>query len=335
MPKVSICIPTYNGAAFIEKALQSAVCQTFKDIEVIVTDDGSTDDTEKIVRLYASRDARIRFFKNEGSLGVMSNYFRAFELARGEFVQALGQDDWLSDNYIEEAVNCIRRDNVLGAVFTRVLGFELQDGGLIPNVVVAFKPGYYNARQIASRMHKSDWGSISFSALWRRQDALLSASHISKLLNGSDYSTLYARGFTTDWVFTITILRNYENVYFLDNVAYMKVGHAKSAGRSFGLRNDRALDMVKSRMMMSRSLKYAYGDRLADIYLKVKSEIAAEAITELFFTFIKTRLNLDFWSGFRISELINLFSGLGFTRFIFATMLIPYFMVLRSIKYFI
>jgi glycosyltransferase involved in cell wall biosynthesis len=68
MPAVSIVMPAYNAAPFIEAAIDSALRQTFTDIEVLVVDDGSTDDTAAIVERMAARDARVRFLRQRRSI---------------------------------------------------------------------------------------------------------------------------------------------------------------------------------------------------------------------------------------------------------------------------
>ena len=67
MPKVSIIIPTYNRVDVVVEAIRSVLDQTVKDIEVIVVDDGSTDNSYDIVNLYAQNDSRIKLFKKSGS----------------------------------------------------------------------------------------------------------------------------------------------------------------------------------------------------------------------------------------------------------------------------
>lgn len=96
-PKVSVLIATYNRSQFIGRAIKSVTGQTFKDWELIVADDGSTDDTEKVVRELAGKDKRIRYFKNAhtGRISKISNF--GLKLAQGEYIAILDDDDWWSD----------------------------------------------------------------------------------------------------------------------------------------------------------------------------------------------------------------------------------------------
>lgn len=93
MTRVSILIPTYQGARHIAAAIDSVLTQDFADIEIIVTDDNSRDDTAAIVEAYT--DSRVRLVRNPGNLGAEGNWNRALELARGDYVKLLPQDDLL------------------------------------------------------------------------------------------------------------------------------------------------------------------------------------------------------------------------------------------------
>ncbi len=92
-PTISICIPAYNAAAWIEQTLDSVRCQTRGDYEVLVLDDCSTDDTLAVVRRY--EDARIRVLENEQNRGAEASWNRLLVEARGEFVKLLCCDDLL------------------------------------------------------------------------------------------------------------------------------------------------------------------------------------------------------------------------------------------------
>ena len=102
---VSICIPTYNGEQYLKQTLDSVVNQTYRNIEIIVTDDISNDDTEKIVRSYC--DDRIKFFINNKRKGLAGNWNEAVKKSSGEFIKILCQDDLLMPDAIEKQVNAL------------------------------------------------------------------------------------------------------------------------------------------------------------------------------------------------------------------------------------
>ncbi|HEV2694120.1 MAG TPA: glycosyltransferase [Verrucomicrobiae bacterium] len=94
-PKVSVCIDVYNYADFLPKAIESALAQTLRDIEVIVVDDCSTDDSYAVACRYAKRDERVRVHKNPKNLGMVKNRNVCLKLAQGEFVKFVHADDYL------------------------------------------------------------------------------------------------------------------------------------------------------------------------------------------------------------------------------------------------
>jgi glycosyltransferase involved in cell wall biosynthesis len=91
--KVSVGLPVYNGAKYVTQALDSLLNQDFDGFDVILCDNASTDETGEICRAYASRDRRIRYYRNETNIGAAPNFRRVFELAQGEFFKWFTHDD--------------------------------------------------------------------------------------------------------------------------------------------------------------------------------------------------------------------------------------------------
>ena len=117
-PKVSICIPTYNGEAFIEETIKSALAQTYPNIELIVSDDGSTDRTIAIAQTFQSQtsaDFRIILHRN---YGLSQNWNFCIEQAKGEYIKFLFQDDLLAPECIEKMVAIAQQNREIGMVFS-------------------------------------------------------------------------------------------------------------------------------------------------------------------------------------------------------------------------
>jgi glycosyltransferase involved in cell wall biosynthesis len=100
-PKVSFGMPVYNGADTIRRAVDSLLAQTLTDIEVVISDNASEDQTESICRAYAVADPRVRYFRNESNIGQIANFNRVFELSRGGYFRWVGCNDWWSPRYAE------------------------------------------------------------------------------------------------------------------------------------------------------------------------------------------------------------------------------------------
>lgn len=90
-PRISVLLPVYNGAAFLRTAIDSILGQTCADFELLILDDGSTDDSREIAASYA--DPRIRRVDNGQNLGLIATLNRGLELARGEFIARMDADD--------------------------------------------------------------------------------------------------------------------------------------------------------------------------------------------------------------------------------------------------
>jgi glycosyltransferase involved in cell wall biosynthesis len=95
-PLVSIALCTYNGTKFIRKQLDSILDQTHKNLEIVVVDDCSTDDTYKIISDYAEKDNRLRCYKNEVNQGYNKNFEKAISFTTGNYIAISDQDDiWM------------------------------------------------------------------------------------------------------------------------------------------------------------------------------------------------------------------------------------------------
>jgi predicted O-linked N-acetylglucosamine transferase (SPINDLY family)/GT2 family glycosyltransferase/glycosyltransferase involved in cell wall biosynthesis len=117
-PLVSICIPTYNGEAFIGEAIQSAIAQTYPNIEIILSDDGSTDQTIAIAQSFQSQtsaDFRIILHRN---YGLSQNWNFCISQAKGEYIKFLFQDDLLEPECIEKMVALAQQNPEIGLVFS-------------------------------------------------------------------------------------------------------------------------------------------------------------------------------------------------------------------------
>jgi len=90
-PNISVLMPAYNAGKYIGASIDSILNQTAPDFEFIIINDGSADDTAQIVSRY--NDPRIRYFENDGNLGIAKTYNRAIDLARGEYLAVAESDD--------------------------------------------------------------------------------------------------------------------------------------------------------------------------------------------------------------------------------------------------
>lgn len=112
LPLVSIALCTYNGERFLKQQLDTIVNQTYKNIEIIVVDDCSTDKTFEIVKDYAAQFPQFKIYQNDQNLGFSGNFERAIQLCGGELIALCDQDDIWDLRKIELQVTAIK-DNIL------------------------------------------------------------------------------------------------------------------------------------------------------------------------------------------------------------------------------
>lgn len=102
--KISIVIPAYNIAPYLPRCLDSVLSQTYKNLEIIVVDDGSTDNTAEVMREYANRDSRIVPIYKENT-GVSDTRNKGLDIATGDYIGFVDGDDYIEDNMYEVLLN--------------------------------------------------------------------------------------------------------------------------------------------------------------------------------------------------------------------------------------
>ncbi len=107
LKQVSIAMATYNGEIFIKEQIKSLLNQTYANIEIIICDDCSTDNTFQILQDYSKKDNRIKLFKNQKNLGYVKNFEKAISLCNGEYIALSDQDDIWLEKKIEILLNDI------------------------------------------------------------------------------------------------------------------------------------------------------------------------------------------------------------------------------------
>jgi len=123
-PLVSICIPMYNGSAFIKTAIDSCLQQTYNNIEIIVVDDGSADDSFSIVQQMAASCDKIKLYRNPVNLKLVGNWKKSISLANGDWIKLLFQDDYMEAGCIQKMMTACLEHKVQFALCARAFEFE-------------------------------------------------------------------------------------------------------------------------------------------------------------------------------------------------------------------
>jgi len=126
MVKVSILIPTFNREFFIAACIQSALDQTFTDLEVVVVDNASEDGTWDVCQEFAALDSRVKVFKNNKNIGPVRNWLRCIDEANGEFGKFLFSDDLILPNFLHETVSKLDDPSIAFASTAAFIGTSLE-----------------------------------------------------------------------------------------------------------------------------------------------------------------------------------------------------------------
>jgi glycosyltransferase involved in cell wall biosynthesis len=116
LPLVSIGIPTYNREKLLGRSIESALNQDYPNIEVVISDNASTDATQSVCAAYCLQDPRVTYERLPRNLGATANFSAVLARARGDFFVWLGDDDWMDEGYVRRCVQELMDDPTLALV---------------------------------------------------------------------------------------------------------------------------------------------------------------------------------------------------------------------------
>lgn len=146
MPLVSVIMSVYNDSKYLSEAINSILNQTFKDLELIIVDDASTDESLAIIENFRLKDHRIKLLKNDKNLGLTANLNRMIEIAKGDFIVRMDSDDISDLERINEQLKIFQTNSEIELVFTE--NHIIDDSGKL--LFKAYKPS--NIYKITSLM---------------------------------------------------------------------------------------------------------------------------------------------------------------------------------------
>jgi glycosyltransferase involved in cell wall biosynthesis len=156
MPLVSIGIPVYNGERYLAETLASLLNQTFKDFEIVISDNASTDGTAAICHSYQAKDPRIRYFRNAENIGAAPNFNRVFKLSSAPLFHGGACDDLYEPLFLERCVEVLDRDQsiVLSHARTKLIG-DAGEALLFDGEQDCYVDSYGNARGASGDVMRS------------------------------------------------------------------------------------------------------------------------------------------------------------------------------------
>jgi glycosyltransferase involved in cell wall biosynthesis len=210
-PLVSIGMPVYNGEKNIKNALDSLLAQSFSEFELIISDNGSNDETEDICREYKSRDRRIIYIRHEENRGAFFNFNFVLTLSRGEFFMWAAHDDEWDPEFIQRNLEILKSYNDVIASISRVRYKKINCNNRINHGTYALMNGY---EANVLKYLKSPGANSRFYALFRKD--VLKKSMIKKAFLGADWvimlnTLVYGKHYELD---EVLFYRNYYGVSF-------------------------------------------------------------------------------------------------------------------------
>jgi glycosyltransferase involved in cell wall biosynthesis len=173
---VSLGVPVYNGERFIRRVLDSLIGQTYKNLEIVLSDNASTDRTAEICQEYVARDRRIRYYRNAVNQGLPANWRRVFELASGEYFAWTGADDVRPPTFVEECVAALLRQKGAVMAYGPVIS-KAQAGEAIVEVLGEAR---LSATQVAARVRTFTYALRHNALLYGlyRRDAMAKTTYV-------------------------------------------------------------------------------------------------------------------------------------------------------------
>jgi len=126
MVKVSVIVTVYNLERYIIETLESISNQTYKDIEIIVIDDASVDNSNELIKKYIKKDSRIRFFKNKKNKGKAGSVNFALKKTKGDFIIIFDGDDIMPEDRIEKQVKFMQENRNIAMSYGNMIKFDEQ-----------------------------------------------------------------------------------------------------------------------------------------------------------------------------------------------------------------
>lgn len=265
---ISIIIPVYNNEEWFERCIISVINQTYKNLEIIIINDCSTDDVEDIIFKYKKLDSRIIYMKNDKNKGVGYSRNRGLEISKGNYIYFLDSDDYIEKDAIETLYNNIKPNDTyccMTAGFKEVAGVRKEAHRKIEDLELLKSPSVcvrlFNKKMI-------DKSGILFSDIKVGEDL--------------------------EFVFKLLIYNN--SVSYVDKALFTYVIHNDSSIRSY---TDEQLDTLKA---MDSIVKYAIENNK---YEEFKEKIEYVAVDHILVGTISRIINMKGYKNDSIKKCVN------------------------------
>ncbi len=193
---LSVVVPNYNHAAYLPRALDAVLSQSFAPQEVLVIDDGSTDDSLDVIASYVRRDSRVRMIRNSANRGVIWTFNRGMQLAQGDYVYGAGADDQVLPEFFSRAMRLAAENPQAGLVCGFPSHVVVDERGRetfhVERMDWSDRPCFLSPRDLAARFLAGNAdGTVSRvyspSAICKRSSLLAAGGYLTELRWISDW----------------------------------------------------------------------------------------------------------------------------------------------------
>ena len=278
---VSIIIPVYNVASYLDECLNSVINQTYNNLEIILIDDGSTDDSLEICNLFAKKDKRIKVLHQDNA-GVSSARNRGLNIITGKYVLFIDSDDKIESNMVEILERIIDRNDKIDAVFCGYKEFDDISGKII-KVVSPVKSKKVNRDNGVSEIF-GEYSTILWNKMFR-----------SSIIDSTDLFDVTLR-IGEDELWMIDVLKKADSIILIGTPLYYYRNRITGVTKEKKYSNAKMTDFESQKKVLDSIKEYdseklvlyaqerlyyigqdimklAYYDGYFDIYQKIDSEI--------------------------------------------------------------
>ena len=238
LPLVSICIPTYNGEQYLEAALQSAINQTYTNIEILIVDDCSTDNTRAIINTLYQSDGRIKLITNTKNVGLVRNWSNCIAEASGQWIKFLFQDDLLEPTCVATMLNACRANNTEFAICNRTFILEQ---GISDSLKITFSKKIYTLPELFDNRKYTPIESATLLKTFITQNilgepiCLLFSKKIYNTVNGFNYKMKQL----VDYHFTLKLILNNNVAIVTEPLVNFRVHNTSTSSKNEAAQNEK------------------------------------------------------------------------------------------------
>lgn len=257
---VSIIVPVYNGERSIKRTLDSILSQTYKDIEVLVIDDGSIDNTESIVKKLAEKDKRIRPITQENK-GAASARNRGLEYATGKYIMFVDSDDYMETCAVETMITTIQQTHA----DIVVTGFVIHNNDKARQIVFQSKR-YETKKEICDNILEMYKNGLIFP-LWNKlyiKDKIIDQFNTNIILG-------------EDFLFNLSYFKHINRVEILEKCIYHYINDQNNGSLSNSFNDGLMRDLNTEFFALQQSISIAEHSQLPDLYIRKAIRVLRKA----------------------------------------------------------